>query len=73
MTVAEVLENFEHERESGKFDVAEEELPDKIRILTMHSAKGLEAKVVFLPALEDDLVPGQAGNLEERRRLFLFQ
>jgi len=70
MTVAEVLENFEQERESGKFDAAEEELPDKVRVMTMHSAKGLEAKVVFVPALEDDLVPGQMGNLEERRRLF---
>jgi superfamily I DNA/RNA helicase len=70
MTIAEVLENFEQERESGKFDTPEEELPDRVRVMTMHSAKGLEAKVVFVPALEDDLVPGQMGNLEERRRLF---
>ena len=70
MGIREVLGNFENEREAGKFEVVEEELPDKIRIMTMHSAKGLEAKVVFIPALEDDLMPGEMGNLEERRRLF---
>ncbi len=70
MGVQQVLGNFENEREIGSFDIAEEELPDKVRVMTMHSAKGLEANVVFIPALEDDLMPGEIGNLEERRRLF---
>jgi len=70
MTIAEALENFDQERESGEFDKVEEELPDKVRIMTMHSSKGLEAKVVFIPAMEDDLMPGHVVNLEERRRLF---
>ena len=69
LNIAEVLQNFEQEREAGRFEVAEE-LPDKVRIMTMHSAKGLEAKVVIIPALEDDLMPGQFSNTEERRRLF---
>jgi superfamily I DNA/RNA helicase len=70
MNLREILGNFDNEREVGRFDVTEKELPDKARIMTMHSAKGLEAQVVFIPALEDDLMPGQMGNLEERRRLF---
>lgn len=69
MSIREVLGNFENEREAGRFDVVEE-LPDKVRVMTMHSAKGLEAKLVFIPALEDDLMPGFVANLEERRRLF---
>ena len=68
--ITEVLENFDQEREAGAFEPAEEELPDKVRVMTMHSAKGLEARVVFVPALEDDLIPGAVENLEERRRLF---
>lgn len=70
MSIAEALANFDQEREAGTFDADEEELPDKIRLMTRHSAKGLEAKIVFIPALEDDLMPGLVTNLEERRRLF---
>jgi len=37
----------------------------------MHSAKGCEAPFVFIPALEDDIMPGMnPRNLEEQRRLF---
>lgn len=31
---------------------------DKVRILTMHGAKGLDAQVVFIPGLEEELLPG---------------
>ncbi len=69
VTIAEALQNFEQAREAGRFE-ALEELSDEVRVMTMHSAKGLEAKVVIIPALEDDLMPGQFSNTEERRRLF---
>lgn len=34
-------------------------LPAKVRIMTMHSAKGLSAHVVFIPGLMEELLPGQ--------------
>lgn len=41
-------------------DVDTEELiPDRVRIMTMHSSKGLSARIVFIPALEEDILPGQ--------------
>ncbi|MFZ0280795.1 MAG: UvrD-helicase domain-containing protein, partial [Bacteroidales bacterium] len=48
---------------------------DKVTLMTMHSAKGLEFKVVYVAGMEDTLFPSplSAGNpkeLEEERRLF---
>jgi DNA helicase-2/ATP-dependent DNA helicase PcrA len=34
------------------------ELPSRVRIMTMHGAKGLSAKVVFIPGLEEQVLPG---------------
>ena len=49
---------------------------DRINIMTLHSAKGLEFRTVFLPGWEDGLFPSQrsmdesgAAGLEEERRL----
>ena len=47
----------------------------KIRILTMHGAKGLSGKVVFLPSAEQGIIPSDraiqaTGLLIEQRRLF---
>lgn len=33
-------------------------LPQRVRIMTMHNAKGLSARVVFIPGLEQDTFPG---------------
>lgn len=50
--------------------------PNKIMLITLHSAKGLEFDVVFLPGWEEGLFPhqraldeGGANSLEEERRL----
>jgi superfamily I DNA/RNA helicase len=49
--------------------------PQRVRILTMHGAKGLSGKVVFIPSVEQGILPSfrnlQApGLLIEHRRLF---
>lgn len=41
-----------------------------IRLITIHAAKGLEFKNVFIPGLEKGLFPHFAGEREEERRLF---
>ncbi len=48
------------------------DLNDVVRLMTIHQAKGLEAKVVFLVDARDELMPGKKRgmNLEEERRVF---
>jgi DNA helicase II / ATP-dependent DNA helicase PcrA len=46
--------------------------PDRIPIMTMHSAKGLTAEAVIVAACEDELVPGRTQGrreLDDERRL----
>ena len=57
-------------------DAAAEEGEDKVSIMTLHSAKGLEFRTVFLPGWEEGLFPHQRSldekgrsGLEEERRL----
>ena len=33
-------------------------LPPRVRLMTMHGAKGLNARVVFIPGLEEEVLPG---------------
>lgn len=56
-------------------DRAEGEDSDMVTLMTIHSAKGLEFKHVFLAGLEEELFPskftvGNVSELEEERRLF---
>ncbi len=53
-----------------------DESADAVVLMTVHSAKGLEFPVVFLPAMEDGVFPGNqninsvsADDMEEERRL----
>ena len=75
------LEQFENlqgflEHVSLIMDNDSEGADDKISIMTLHAAKGLEFPVVFLPGWEDGLFPSQRSmdesglkGLEEERRL----
>jgi DNA helicase-2/ATP-dependent DNA helicase PcrA len=56
-------------------DTETEEDRNKVTLMTMHSAKGLEFKHVYIAGMEDTLFPspmssGSARELEEERRLF---
>jgi DNA helicase-2/ATP-dependent DNA helicase PcrA len=33
-------------------------LPQRVRVMSMHGAKGLSARVVFIPGLEEEILPG---------------
>ncbi len=51
-----------------------DDFEDCVQLMTLHSAKGLEFKLVFLVGMEEGLFPSQqsvddAGRLEEERRL----
>eukprot|EP01132_Coremiostelium_polycephalum_P001039 gene1039-1318_t len=53
----------------------EDEQGDKISLMTIHAAKGLEFKYVYIVGIEEDLFPspmmlGSKEELEEERRLF---
>ena len=65
----EIIKDFEQKIDSGELESESDEV-DKVRIMTMHSAKGCESPIVIIPALEDDIIPGNAENVEEKRRLF---
>ncbi len=65
----EILDDFEFNMESGELENNNEVNENAVRIMTMHSAKGLDAGTVIVPALEDDIMPGNAANIEEKRRL----
>lgn len=48
--------------------------PDSVKLITIHSAKGLEYPVVYLPGIEEKILPHrnseEEGTVEEERRLF---
>jgi superfamily I DNA/RNA helicase len=55
----------------------EEHLSPRVRVMTMHGSKGLSAQMVFIPGLEEELLPGEARKryvgqvLESARMLFV--
>lgn len=56
-------------------ELLEEEGADKISLMTIHAAKGLEFKYIYIVGVEEDLFPspmmlGSKEDLEEERRLF---
>lgn len=70
ITLREILEDFGQKVESGELENKHKRKEDGVKIMTMHSAKGCESPIVIIPALEDDIIPGSARNIEEKRRLF---
>ncbi len=70
MRLREFLEAAALEREADGYDPR----ADRVALMTLHAAKGLEFPVVFLAGCEENLLPyrreGEAPNVEEERRLF---
>lgn len=69
-SIEEFMEKLTLAAEVDNYD----ETQDAVTLMTMHSAKGLEFPVVFLPGLEDGLFPGNKAfdsisGMEEERRL----
>ena len=74
-TIAEILDQLERR---GDF---EELVPEgtsektdetcSIKFMTMHGAKGLDADIVFVPTLEDELMPNKWYEPEQRRLLYV--
>lgn len=72
-TMSEFLERVTLGEEEENSD--DDEAPDRVNIMTIHGAKGLEFPVVYLPGLEDGILPGsrslqsgEAADIEEERR-----
>src|SRR3984885_6622447 len=75
------MESFESlaaflEHVSLVMEIAQDESGDRINLMTLHAAKGLEFDTVFLPGWEEGLFPSQRtmdenglAGLEEERRL----
>ncbi|HUU05186.1 MAG TPA: 3'-5' exonuclease [Patescibacteria group bacterium] len=70
ITLKDVLDEMDQKLlESENKDEIDEQ--NEVRVMTMHSSKGCESPVVFIPAMEDDIMPGiDLENIEEKRRLF---
>ena len=69
-TIEEFMEQLTLSAEVDNYDEEQE----TVTLMTMHSAKGLEFPVVFLPGMEDGLFPGiraldDSDAMEEERRL----
>ena len=65
------------ERLGADAEIPEPEALDRVRVMTMHGAKGLSARVVFIPGLEQGLLPNRhqtpyvAQLLEAARLLYV--
>ena len=69
------VENYEDTLEEIRQEQKKQQVKEEpgVSLMTMHASKGLEFPVVFVPTLNEDIVPYrkavQEGNLEEERRM----
>ena len=88
MTLDELYTYLDSDTEAGRYQVLdsvarrlgltsgpqENKATNAVRVLTMHGSKGLEGQVVFIPGVEQGIIPspqtiGTAGLVNEERRL----
>ncbi len=74
VTTSSALRDFLDHASLGDETARSEGPEDKMRLMTVHSAKGLEFPIVYLVGVEDGIFPNsraiEEGGLEEERRLF---
>lgn len=75
LTLSEFLQDQLLMTEEDRIAEEQEDTGDKVTLLTLHAAKGLEFPIVFITGLEEGLLPHQrayeeAEGIEEERRLF---
>ncbi|MBI5208204.1 MAG: ATP-dependent helicase [Candidatus Firestonebacteria bacterium] len=75
--IVDALLSFQEERYNKIHDIKEdtyESKAEKVTLMTLHGAKGLEFPVVFITGCEENLIPylkdNYEGKIEEERRLF---
>ena len=73
--MAPTLENYLYDIALLQEKLAQNENSDKVQMMTLHAAKGLEFEVVIISGLDEGLLPGSKSlstseALEEERRLF---
>ena len=63
-----------HELSLNQQDTGEEDEEPTVTLMSLHASKGLEFPIVFLPGLEESLLPHwrslETGDVTEERRLF---
>lgn len=74
-SIEDFIQNFIVDPDTSKIEEDVEEDPDRVNIMTMHSSKGLEFRVVFLYEVNEDVIPhiksaNTQQGIEEERRLF---
>ena len=74
VTVPRIIEYLEKggiSKEEADYTQVTEDPACKVVVMSMHSAKGLTADVVIVPALEDEFVPNNWFEPEQRRLLYV--
>lgn len=66
-TIAELLEHAE--KQTSKSSASAKRDPERVQLLTVHRAKGLEWPAVFVAGMADGLIPHHRAEKTEERRL----
>ncbi len=73
-TIKDWFNHIEEYKKNVSQKKSQEKTQDSVEISTMHSSKGLEYRVVFIPDINEGIIPHSKANfeneIEEERRLF---
>jgi len=67
-SLADLMDNLRY-RIATRTPLADDDSPSRVRIMTLHSAKGLEADVIIVAGTSDQIIPGPSyGTANEKER-----